>query len=204
MWRQPKRANLRGASLVAANLYGAFLYDAVLEGANFEDANKALATIDVPFPSVPGLLSPQEEDAATDGSDMRDPPEFTMPDGLPFSRYLEEVVPALLTAGGKTVREVVEFSVWAYDSRPYPDSPRWAATPLGVAFGVSVLREVPPGVLAPRLGVRASPLPSPDPQAQGRSGSEPERCRALRVQFRLRPVLPYFRTQFPDAKIKTW
>jgi hypothetical protein len=56
-------------------------------------------------------------------------------DGLTWERYLSELVPALLTAGGKTLEAVVTES-WSCH--------HWKNCPMATAFGVHSLREIPP------------------------------------------------------------
>ena len=57
-----------------------------------------------------------------------------LPPGYKWERYLAEVVPALLTAGGKTLEEVVGAS-WECHS--------WTNCPMAVAFGVQSLEDIP-------------------------------------------------------------
>ena len=101
-----KRANLRDADLRRANLSGANLSGANLRGANLRGANL--------------------RDADLSGADL--------PPGYEWERYLAEVVPALLTAGGKTLGEVVTASWECHD---------WTNCPMAVAFGVQSLSEIP-------------------------------------------------------------
>jgi hypothetical protein len=64
-----------------------------------------------------------------------DKKDWTMPDGLKFSRYLTEVVPALLTSGGKTLNEVLATDCWNCHS--------WQNCPMHVAFGITSTTEAP-------------------------------------------------------------
>jgi len=61
--------------------------------------------------------------------------DFTMADGLKFSTYLNEVVPALLTAGGKTIQEIVASGAWECHS--------WDNCPMAVAFSIKNQDEAP-------------------------------------------------------------
>ena len=55
-------------------------------------------------------------------------------DGFKWEQYLSELVPALLTAGGKTLAEVVTQS-W--------DCHSWENCPMAVAFGVHEIADIP-------------------------------------------------------------
>jgi hypothetical protein len=98
-----------GAAVRLAVKSGANLSDAYLSGANLSGANL---------------------------SDAKDVPDFTMPDGLLFSEYLRDVVPALLTAGGKTIKEIINGGAW--------DCHSWDNCPMAMAFGVHRVEDVPP------------------------------------------------------------
>jgi len=58
-----------------------------------------------------------------------------MPDGMLFSTYKRDVVPALLTAGGKTMDEIRASGCW--------DCHTWTNCPMHVAFGISSPEEGP-------------------------------------------------------------
>jgi hypothetical protein len=62
--------------------------------------------------------------------------DFTMTDGLKFSQYLSDVVPALLTAGGKTLKDVVDSGAW--------DCHSWTNCPMAFAFGIKSTEDAPP------------------------------------------------------------
>jgi hypothetical protein len=100
-------ANLRGANLRGANLRGADLRGADLSGADLRGANLSGANLS--------------------GANL--PPDYK------WERYLKEVVPALLTAGGKTLEEVVAASWTCHD---------WTNCPMAVAFNVQSLDAIPP------------------------------------------------------------
>jgi hypothetical protein len=68
--------------------------------------------------------------------------DWTMPDGFKFSKYLSDVVPALLTSGGKTLKEVLETGCWQCHS--------WENCPMHAAFGIDSSEEAPP-LLIPRV-----------------------------------------------------
>ena len=94
-------ADLRGAYLPGANLSGANLSGADLRGVHLRDAD---------------LTGAKNIDS------------MVMPDGLTFAEYKRDVVPALLTAGGKTLDEIREAGAW--------DCHEWSNCPMHVAFGV--------------------------------------------------------------------
>ena len=103
-----------GADLRDANLSGANLRDADLSGADLSGADLSDADL----------------------SGAKNVGDFTMSDGLKFSEYLRDVVPALLTAGGKTVKEIVDSGAW--------DCHSWDNCPMHVAFGIEDANEAPP------------------------------------------------------------
>ena len=111
-----KRANLSDADLSGANLSGANLSGANLSGADLSGADLSGAD----------LSGANLSDADLSGADL--------PPGYKWERYLAEVVPALLTAGGKTLEEVVGAS-WECHS--------WTNCPMAVAFGVQSLEDIP-------------------------------------------------------------
>jgi hypothetical protein len=107
-------ANLTGANLAGANLTGANLTGANLDGANLTGANLAGAKIDATANIT----------------------------GEPWGEYLEKVVPALLTASGKSLAEVVASGCW--------DCHEWANCPMAVAFGIDEPKKAPL-LLRPRV-----------------------------------------------------
>lgn len=102
-------ADLSYADLAHANLCNAYLFEANLHKADLNHAN------------------------LTDAKYVGD---FTMPNGMKFSEYLRDVVPALLTAGGKTLAEIIAAKAWKCHS--------WRNCPMHVAFGIQNLAEGPP------------------------------------------------------------
>ena len=108
-------ANLGGANLRGANLYGADLGGAYLGGAYLDGANLR-------------------------GVDLGD--TTVMPNGVTWKQYREEVLPALLTAGGKSLAEVAIAEHW--------DCHHWGNCPMAAAFGITSDSEGPP-LLRPRI-----------------------------------------------------
>ena len=66
----------------------------------------------------------------------------TMPYGEKWSEYVSNVVPALLTAGGKSLSEVISTGCW--------ECHEWANCPMHVAFGIDHESEAPV-LLRPRV-----------------------------------------------------
>lgn len=98
--------NLSGANLLGANLLGANLSGANLFGANLSGANLSGADLSV---------------------------STVMPGGYTWTEYLNELVPQLLTAGGKDLSMFTD--VWSCHS--------WDNCPMALAFDVHGLGEVP-------------------------------------------------------------
>jgi len=110
-WANLDGANLTGANLAWANLYGANLTRANLDGANLYGANLDGANLD---------------GANLDGATR-------LPTGETWQEYVEQVVPALLTAGGKSLEECKEH--WECHT--------WSNCPMAWAFNCSGLEGVP-------------------------------------------------------------
>jgi len=62
--------------------------------------------------------------------------------GETLEEYRRDVVPALLTAGGKTLAEVLDSGCW--------DCHEWSTCPMAVAFGIDKPESAPP-LLRPRV-----------------------------------------------------
>jgi hypothetical protein len=128
------RAYLRGAYLSGADLRGADLSDANLSGADLRGADLSGANLRGAYLGDADLSG-----ANLSGAYLRDAKnvgDFTMSDGLRFSEYLRDVVPALLTAGGKTLEEVVGSGAWKCHS--------WENCPMAAAFGIDSADKGPP------------------------------------------------------------
>jgi hypothetical protein len=65
-----------------------------------------------------------------------------MPGGETWKQYLEEVVPALLTAGRKSLEEILTTKQWECHD--------WANCPMAAAYGISEVSEGP-RLLQPRI-----------------------------------------------------
>ena len=130
-------ANLSGANLSGANLSGANLRWADLSGADLCEAN--LRGADLRGANLRGanLSGANLSGADLTGANLRGAKNIdsmVMPDGLTFAEYTRDVVPALLTAGGKTLDEIREAGAW--------DCHEWSNCPMHVAFGVNDTSEM--------------------------------------------------------------
>ena len=117
------RANLDGAHLDGANLRGANLYGANLRGANLDGANLVGASLD-----GANLRGANLRGANLDG-------DTTIETGEAWKKYLEEVVPALLTAGGRALTDVLTPQHW--------DCHSWDNCPMAAAFQTDGIQGVP-------------------------------------------------------------
>ncbi len=114
-------ANLHGARLDGANLHGARLDVANLEGASLEGAS--LVRANLYRANLYGANLVQANlDVAT-----------KLETGETWGEYLTEVVPALLTAGGKTVEDCAKH--W--------DCHSWENCPMSFAFSANSIDGVP-------------------------------------------------------------
>ncbi len=109
------RADLSGANLIRAYLSGAYLNGADLSGANLSGAY--LSGADLSGANLSG--------ANLSGANLSG--------AMKWEQYITEVVPALCTAGGKTLEEV--SAAW--------DCHDWTNCPMAIAFGVHALSDVP-------------------------------------------------------------
>jgi Pentapeptide repeats (8 copies) len=118
-------ANLSSANLRSANLRSANLRSADLRSANLSSANLSLANL-----SSANLRSADLSSADLRSADLRSAKhsDDALITGEPWSEYLARVVPALLTAGGKTLAEVIESGCWKCHE--------WNNCPMHVAFGI--------------------------------------------------------------------
>ncbi len=162
-------ADLSGANLSAADLSGANLSAADLSAADLRDADLRAADLRAADLSAADLSAADLSAADLRDADLRDAKnvgDFTMPDGLLFSEYLRDVVPALLTAGGKTIEQIVAAGAW--------ECHEWSNCPMAVAFGIVDQQHAPP-LLRARVrefvqffdaGLIPCPAPKVEPPAQ--------------------------------------
>ena len=102
-------ANLRGANLRGADLTDADLTDADLRGAHLRGANLTGAN----------LTDANLRGANLRGANLRGAKNLHLPTGETWDEYLTETVPALLTAGGKSLESFAElFQCHSWDNCP--------------------------------------------------------------------------------------
>ena len=119
------RAQMVGANLTGADLAGAKMIDADLERVNLRNVRlhgANLTRADLNRADIGG--------ANFKGATMD---RVVMSGGVRWERYVREVVPALCTAGGRSLEEVA--AAW--------DCHSWLNCPMSVAFGVTHLNDVP-------------------------------------------------------------
>ena len=107
-----------GANLSGANLSGANLSEADLSGADLSRAN---------------LFRADLSGANLYGANLK--PTTILPTGETWKQYLDEVLPALLVAGGKSLGKVATKKNW--------DCHSWDNCPMAVAFNVKSIQEIP-------------------------------------------------------------
>ena len=125
-----QEANLSGINLRGANLLGATLQDADLLGANLSCANLQDADLLGANLSFANLQDAHLRDADLEYATLEG---AILPTGETYEEYLTHVVPALCTAAGAPLEEVV--AAW--------DCHAWDNCPMAVAFGVHALSEIP-------------------------------------------------------------
>jgi uncharacterized protein YjbI with pentapeptide repeats len=137
-------ADLRGANLGGANLRGADLGDANLGGANLRGANLGGANLRGADLGGADLGGADLGDANLGGANLRGADlgdDTVLPDGVVWNAYVADLVPALLTAGGKRLEDVATEAVWGCH--------RWGSDgealgcPIATAFNVHALSAVP-------------------------------------------------------------
>jgi hypothetical protein len=126
-------ANLGGADLRGANLYGADLYGANLYGANLRGAD--LGGADLYGANLSGANLRR---ANLGGANLGD--ETVLPAGFVWKAYLEELVPQLLTAGGKKLEAIANETIWGCHSWGRGED---LACPIATAFNVHSIGDVP-------------------------------------------------------------
>jgi hypothetical protein len=126
-------ADLRGANLRGANLRGANLRGADLSGANLGYADLGYADLSGANLGYANLGYANLRGADLSGANLGD---------VLWQTYLDEVVPALLQAGGGSLAEVATPETWACHS--WRDSEKGIACPIAAAFDCAGLGGVPP------------------------------------------------------------
>jgi hypothetical protein len=126
-------ANLRGANLTDANLTDANLRDANLTGANLTGANLTDANLRGANLTGANLTGANLTYAYLTGANLADAKNLRLPTGETWDEYLTETLPALLTAGGKSLESFTEH--WQCHT--------WDNCPMAHAFGGNSLNDVP-------------------------------------------------------------
>lgn len=116
-----RRCDLHGVDFQDADLQGALFRDSVLRGADFRRSN--LDDVDLQGADLQGADFQGAKNVETIILDTNG----TMHD------YIEQIMPALLVAGGKTIEEVA--AGW--------DCHDWGNCPMSIAFSVHRLDDVP-------------------------------------------------------------
>ena len=136
--RESRGANLGGANLGCAYLGGAYLGGADLGGADLGGAgsrgrgSQGRGISGARYLRGANLGCAYLRGADLRGAELDDSSEIEP--GLTWKQYQEELVPALLTAGGKSLADAVKES-WGCHS--------WNNCPMAVAFGVHELNQIP-------------------------------------------------------------
>ena len=123
-------SDLRGTSLTGANLTGTDMGEANLRGANFTWANLSGADMreaDIRGANLTGAVFSEDTILET---------------GERLSVYQKEVIPALLTAGGRSLADVLSTGCWKWHD--------WGNCPIAVAFRAKN-RSRCPVLLQPRI-----------------------------------------------------
>jgi hypothetical protein len=131
-------ANLSGADLSGANLSGANLRSANLSGADLSGANLSGANLSDLSGAEPQERGPQRRGSADlSGANLRsaDLDNAYLDTGERFGEYIKQVVPALLTAGGKQLLEVANETHWSCHD--------WNNCPMAAAFSVTRIDKIP-------------------------------------------------------------
>lgn len=132
-------ADLRSANLQSTNLRSADLWSADLRSADLQLANLQLANLQSANLREANLRSAHLWSAHLRSANLQ---LATLPDGLSWETYCTETVPALLTAGGKSLEDILSTGCW--------DCNDWENGPMHVAFGIDRPEDGPP-LLIPRI-----------------------------------------------------
>jgi Pentapeptide repeats (8 copies) len=128
-WRLAVEAAIKsGADLRYADLRYADLRYADLSYANLSYANLSYANL-----SYANLRSANLRSANLRSANLRSAKNLILPTGETWEQYLTETVPALLTAGGKSISSFKEH--W--------ECHEWNNCPMAHAFDVHELKDVP-------------------------------------------------------------
>ncbi len=136
------RANLSKANLSKADLSGADLSGADLSRADLSRAD--LRRADLRGADLRGLSGADLRGADLRGADLSgaDLRRAKLPTGETWEEYLSTSVPALLTSGGKSIKEVLADGAWSCHE--------WTNCPMACALGIHKPEEAPEA-LRPRV-----------------------------------------------------
>ena len=141
-----RSADLRSADLRSANLQSADLQSADLRSADLRSADLRSADLRSADLRSANLQSADLQSADLRSADLRSAdlrsagniamsPDTKLQTGETWGEYVNEVVPALLTAGGKPLEAAANEKTWACHS--------WKNCPMAEAFGVHDINDVP-------------------------------------------------------------
>jgi hypothetical protein len=138
------RAYLAGANLARANLAGAYLAGACLARAYLAGANLARAYLAGANLAGANLAGANLAGAYLAGAYLKNAKidDTTNLTGEYWKEYLDNVVPALLTAGGKSIEQIVASGCWECHD--------WTNCPMHEAFSINHASEGPL-LLRPRI-----------------------------------------------------
>jgi hypothetical protein len=141
-------ANLSGANLIGANLRNADLRNANLSYADLRNADLSTADLRNADLSYADLSYADLSNADLSNADLRYAnlsndadlrnailSNAILPTGERWEEYLSETVPAFLTAGGKSLAEVLATGCW--------ECHEWSNCPTHAAFGANIIDDVP-------------------------------------------------------------
>ena len=127
-------ADLSGADLSGAYLRGAYLRDADLSGAYLRGADLSGADLRGAYLRGADLSGANLSGANLSGADLSDT-AIVGPGSITLGQFKSEIVPALLEAGGKPIRDVLGTGCW--------DCHDWSNCPMHAVFGVNSTGEIP-------------------------------------------------------------
>ena len=132
-------ANLVNASLDGCSLVSAILVSADLDGASLVNASLVNARLDNARLDSCNLVNANLINARLDNASLAN---ARLPTGETWDEYITQVVPALLTAGGRELAAVATEQTWACHT--------WENCPIAEAFETHGLFDVPM-LLRPRV-----------------------------------------------------
>ena len=131
-------ANLQSANLQSADLQYADLQYASLQSANLRSANLQYADLQYASLRSANLQYANLQSANLRSADLQSAngiDDFPLPEGVTLGEFKSGIVPQLLTAGGKTVADVVASGAW--------DCHEWENCPMHVALGIDSEEKAP-------------------------------------------------------------